>query len=245
MNPVIGLLYPGAGASDDFPALERRLDGAVRLPVVETAGGDVLHTVAELRRVGQVSNLLDGARRAVEHRPDALVWACTSGSFVFGRGGAEDQARRLGEYAGLPASSTSLAFARAVETLGFSRVAIAASYPEDLARHFRTFLADSGTAVVSLDSSGLPTAGEAGLLGLPDLVRMARAADRPEAQAVLIPDTAVHSLAWLDQLEEAVGKPVLTANQVTVWEGLRLAGRLQHLPGLGLLFREPEAAAAH
>jgi len=33
-----------------------------------------------------------------------------------------------------------------------------------------------------------------------------------------------------------VGKPVLTANQVTVWKGLQLLGRVPALPGLGILF---------
>ncbi|HEX2246505.1 MAG TPA: maleate cis-trans isomerase [Arthrobacter sp.] len=239
--PTIGLLYPGVGAEDDFPRLEQRLAGQLRLPVVTTAGGDVLHTVDTLLSVGSSANLLDGARRAAAFQPDAVMWACTSGSFVYGWAGAQEQARRIGEDLGLPASSTSLAFAHAVKQLGLSRVAIAASYPEDLARHFRRFLADASIDVVHLGSSGIATAGEVGLMGLEEITRMAVAADRPEAEAVLIPDTAMHSLAWLDELEDAVGKPVLTANQVTVWEGLRIAGLLRNFSGLGSLFRSTEA----
>jgi len=48
-------------------------------------------------------------------------------------------------------------------------------------------------------------------------------------------------------LEQAVGKTVLTANQVTVWEGLRIAGRLDGLgrvDGLGRLFRTADPAPA-
>jgi len=51
-----------------------------------------------------------------------------------------------------------------------------------------------------------------------------------------VPDTAMHSLAWVDELEAAAGMPVLTANQVTIFEGLRLSGRVPPLPGLGALF---------
>ena len=53
---------------------------------------------------------------------------------------------------------------------------------------------------------------------------MVAAADHPDAEAVLVPDTAMHTLAIVDKLEAAVGKPVLTANQVTVWKGLDLLG---------------------
>ena len=66
---------------------------------------------------------------------------------------------------------------------------------------------------------------------------MVTAADHPDAEAVLVPDTAMHTLAIIDQLEAAVGKPVLTANQVTVWKGLELLGPVPELPGLGALFR--------
>ena len=37
-------------------------------------------------------------------------------------------------------------------------------------------------------------------------------------------------------LEHALGKPVLTANQVSAWEGLRLAGVSCACAGLGALF---------
>jgi maleate cis-trans isomerase len=66
---------------------------------------------------------------------------------------------------------------------------------------------------------------------------MTVAVDVPEAEAVLVPDTAMHTLTCIDALEKALAKPVLTANQVTVWEGLRLAGASRPLPGLGALFR--------
>jgi maleate cis-trans isomerase len=61
--------------------------------------------------------------------------------------------------------------------------------------------------------------------------------DHPEAEAILQPDTALHTAAWLDELEERTGKIVLTANQVSVWKGLQLAGNTKPRPGLGRLLR--------
>ena len=37
---AVGLLYPGHSAEDDYPALEARLDGSIRLPVVITSVGE-------------------------------------------------------------------------------------------------------------------------------------------------------------------------------------------------------------
>lgn len=244
---TVGLLYPGYGAEDDFPALEERLraDGHdVSLPLVHTSVGEDAHRVDALLDLGGHERLVEGARTlAAEHRLDTLMWACTSGSFVFGWDGAHQQVERLAEATGLPTSSTSLAFVSACRALGVSRVSIAASYPEDVAEHLRTFLRSGGVEVTALGSHDIYTAAEVGTLGRDEVIAMVAGADRSDAEAVLVPDTAMHSLSWLPDLEAAAGMPVLTANQVTVFEGLRLSGRVPALPLLGALFARENAGA--
>lgn len=238
-RPVaVGLLYPGYGAEDDFPALEAKLAGRVRLPLVHTSVGEDAHRVDALLDLGSETRLAEGARRLADSRPDSIMWACTSGSFVFGWEGARRQVKAIEEAQGKPASSTSFAFVAAVQELGLRRVAVAASYPEDVAARFVDFLRYGGIEVVTWGSRDIMTAAEVGTLGRDDVLRLATDHDHPQAQAVLVPDTAMHSLLLLDDLEAAVGKPVLTANQVTVWQGLRLADGPTSLPGLGRLFAQ-------
>lgn len=233
---TVGLLYPGFGAEDDFPALERRLSPPFRLPLVHTSVGEDAHRVDALLDLGSTARLAQGAEELRRHNPDAVMWACTSGSFVFGWEGAHQQVAGVADALRLPVSSTSLAFVHALEALGVTRVAVAASYPEDVAIHFVDFLRHGGAETVSFGSHGIYTAAEVGLLERDAVIGMVRAADVPEADAILVPDTAMHSLAWLDDLDAAVGKPVLTANQVTIWEGLRIAGAPTAQPGMGRLF---------
>ena len=234
--PTVGLLYPGHSAEDDFPALEDRIAGAVRLPVVITSVGEDAHRVDALLDLGGNTRLADGAAQLAPQKPDAVMWACTSGSFVFGMQGAAEQVSAVSAAAGVPASSTSFAFVDALRHLGIGKVAIAASYPDDVAQHFVGFLSDGGVQVVSMGSHGIVTAAEVGTLEPAQVVAMVTAADHPDAEAVLVPDTAMHTLAIIEDLEAAVGKPVLTANQVTVWKGLELLGPVPALPGLGALF---------
>ncbi|MGA9100575.1 maleate cis-trans isomerase family protein [Aeromicrobium sp.] len=237
MTTTVGLLYPGWGAEDDFPALEARIGDAVRLPLVHTSVGEDAHRVDALLDLGSAKRLADGAEDLRPHHPDSVMWACTSGSFVFGWDGAREQAQGVADLLQLPVSSTSIAFVEALTAMGLSRVAVAASYPEDVAVHFVDFLGKGGVETVSFGTHGIYTAAEVGLLTQEQVIAMVTSADTDEAQAVLVPDTAMHSLMWLDELEAAVGKPVLTANQVTVWEGLRIAGAPTQLEGLGALFR--------
>jgi maleate cis-trans isomerase len=233
---TVGLLYPGHSAEDDYPALEARLDGAVRLPVVITSVGEDAHRVDALLDLGRAERLASGASELAAARPDAVMWACTSGSFVFGPEGARNQASGVAAALGVPASSTSIAFVDALRQLGLHRVAVAASYPKDVARHFVRFLMAGGAEVVSMGSHGIITAAEVGTLRTDQVVAMVKAADHPDAEAVLVPDTAMHTLAIIEELEAAICKPVLTANQVTVWKGLQLLGPVPHLSGLGSLF---------
>lgn len=234
----VGLLYPGHSAHDDFPALQARLGAAgPRLPLVHTSVGTDAHRVDDLLDLGSSERLLAGARDLiVDHHVDALMWACTSGSFVFGWEGAHAQVGELAEATGLPTSSTSLAFVNACADLGLQQVAVAASYPQDVAEHFVAFLDRGGVQVNAMGSHDILTAAEVGTLGRDDVLTLVGSVERTGAQAVLVPDTAMHTLAWIEDLERALGLPVLTANQVTIFEGLRLLGPVPALPGLGALF---------
>jgi maleate cis-trans isomerase len=237
MTTTIGFLYPGFSAEDEYPTVERMLGGRVRMPVVHTLMRTDAHRIDALLDIGGDDVLADGARELRELGVDAAVWACTSGSFVFGRDGAAQQVAGVRAVAGVPATSTSFAFTDALTALGITSVAVAATYPDDVARRFVDFLGGVGVAVVSLSCRGIITAAEVGTLGRDAVLDFVAANDHPAAEAIVVPDTALHTVAWLDELEARVGKPVLTANQVSVWAGLRLAGDTEPRAGLGTLFR--------
>lgn len=95
---------------------------------------------------------------------------------------------------------------------------------------------------------GIWTGDEVGQVKQEDVLRFACANDHSDAQAVLIPDTALHTAAFLPELEAEAGKIVLTANQVTMWEALRLAGYLTPQSNLGRLMtleKETKDATTH
>ncbi|MDX2594726.1 MULTISPECIES: maleate cis-trans isomerase family protein [Streptomyces] len=237
---ALGFLYPGHSGEDDYPRIEQLLGSDIRLDVVHTDIGEDAHRVDALREMGSAERLAEGMEGLRLSGADTVVWACTSGSFVYGWEGAQEQVRTLARLGGMPASSTSFAFVHAARELGVRRVAVGATYPEDVAALFADFLRAGGVEVVATRSSGVVTAAEVGTWGEEEVLTLARSADGPDAEAVLLPDTALHTAAHLSLLEKSLSKPVLTANQVSVWEGLRLADRRVNAPTLGTLFtREP------
>lgn len=254
---TLGILYPGHSAEDDYAWCEARLrrEGhTVSLPLVHTGVGEDAHRVDALLDLGGPGRLAEGADRllrgpqgspgphdaaAARTHPDVLVWACTSGSFVFGWEGAHQQVAELALHTGLPTTSTSLAFVQACRRLDLNRVAVAASYPQDVAQAFVDFLGHAGIEVTAMGSHDIVTAAEVGTLGREEVLALAAGVDATDAEAVLVPDTAMHTLSWLDDLEAITGQVVLTANQVSVHEALALAGGVPAVPGLGTLFATP------
>jgi maleate cis-trans isomerase len=231
---ALGFLCPSHSAEDDYPRIEQLLGSDVRVELVHTDAGEDAHRTDALGRLGTPERLATGVQELRHAGAEAVVWACADGSFGYGREGAHEQVRSLARAAGMPASSTAFAFVHAIRELGAGRVAVGAAYPEDVTALFADFLRADGIEVVGVHTAQGGARDEAAVLSL------ARSADRPEAEAVLLPDTALRTAAHVPVLEKELGKPVLTASQVTVWEALRLADRRVNAPELGALFtREP------
>jgi maleate cis-trans isomerase len=233
----LGFLYPGYSAEDDYPRIAAMVDPPAEFSVVHTSLGEDAHREDALLDAGSAWRLAEGAAELGRRGVDSAMWACTSGSFVFGVDGARQQARAVEDLLGVPVSSTSLAFVDALHALGARSVAVAATYPVDIAALFEKFLADCGIRVTQTSGLGIITAVESASLGREQVLALARANNHRDAEVVLLPDTALHTVAWLEALEEACAKPVLTANQVTVWQALRLAGHPANQRGLGRLFQ--------
>lgn len=233
----VGFLYPGYAAEDDYPRLAEMVQPPVRAELVHTSIGEDAHRVDALRDMGSTSRLLEGAEALAARNVSSVVWSSTSASFVYGWDGAKKQATVLEDALGVPASTTAFAFVAAANTLDIPRVGVIATYPEDIARLFKEFLNAGGIEVCEVMSHGIITASEVGTLGKDEVLEMVERNDHQRADALLIPDTALHSAAWIDELETVADMPVLTANQVTFWEALRLAGYLRRQEGLGSLFR--------
>ena len=101
-------------------------------------------------------------------------------------------------------------------------------------------------AQVPVDDAPPPLAEGVELLGeFPDAALaapryLARRADGPGADGVFIACTALPTLPVIEPLEEDLGKPVITANQATMWETLRLSGvATSSMGGRGSLYRRP------
>ena len=152
----------------------------------------------------------------------AVALACTSMSFAGGRQGESELLRRIAEVSGTQASTTSTGMARAFQGLGVRRVALVTPYVAEINASLVEFLRQCGVSVVALESTEM-IRGIAEMT--PDDIRtLVLRACSPEADAVFISCTNLATAFLIDELEQAAGRPVMSANQVTIWDALRLGG---------------------
>jgi maleate isomerase len=74
-----------------------------------------------------------------------------------------------------------------------------------------------------------------------ELYGWARTQVPPEAEAVLFSGNGFRAIGVIAALEEDLGRPVLTANQVAFWYALREAGVRASVNGYGRLFSTPNS----
>ncbi len=165
--------------------------------------------------------------------PLVTAYACTSGSFVGGLAGEAALVAAM-EDAGAPAAvTTSGALLIALRHLGITRIAAVTPYTEDLTAGLGDYLGEAGVEVVA--TAGLGLTSEIWTVPYETTADLVRDTDSPDAEAIFVSCTNLPTYDVIAALEADLGKPVLTANQVTMWSALTLAGRQAVGPGQRLL----------
>jgi len=165
--------------------------------------------------------------------PEVYAYACTSGSFVRGRDGERELVRTM-RAAGAPAAvTTSGALLESLTHLGVDSVAVATPYDDEVTTRLGGFLAEAGIAVVGDAALGLT--GQIWQVPYAVTADLVRRADTAAAQAVVVSCTNLATYDIVAELEAELGKPVVTANQATMWSALRVVDRAAVGPGQRLL----------
>ena len=169
---------------------------------------------------------------------EMVAYVCTGGSFFRGPEYDEDMVRRIEEASGVPAVATARAAADALRSLGANRISIVTPYPDWERAAMRTYYEALGFELLSLD--GDESAYQAGARGICDpspesVLDFAVAHCRPEAEALFCACTAWRSVEVVDELERRLSRPVVTANQATIWACFKKLGISGHRPGFGSL----------
>lgn len=188
-----------------------------RLPYVP-----VTMTVEMAEAISDVRAVHRATQDVLTPEPLVVAYSCSSGSFVDGVAGERGLVQTM-RAAGAPAAvTTSGALTEALDLLGVTRLAIATPYVEPVTRRLIDYLAECGVETTS--SVGLGLISHIWRVSYSEVVDIVRSVDRRDADALFISCTNLPTYDIIAPLERALGKPVLTANQVTMWAALRTMG---------------------
>lgn len=187
----------------------------------------------------ELEKMIDFVPRASIELSHALMdvygFGCTSGSLVKGLGYDQEIIARIQKETGKPATTTATACIQAFKAYEIKKISLATPYEKWLNEKEKTFFEGNGVQVLAMDGLGLPEAEAIASVDPGRIYRMAKAVDRPEAEAIFISCTDFRGAEAIHMLEQDLGKPVFTSNQVTLWAMLKLAGVKSPITGYGRL----------
>ena len=205
----------------------------VDLLITRTPFVDDTVTVDFVLEISDERQLREGVRSVIAGRADTVAYACTSASFVRGRAGEEELRAGMLRAGAARALTTSGALVEALGTLGARKVAVATPYLPELSVHLDRFLGEHGIDVVRHDALGLDR--EIWAVPYARTAQLIRDVDHPEAEAIVVSCTNLPSYDLIGPLERELGKPIVSANQATVWAALRAIGAAAVGPGQRLI----------
>lgn len=191
------------------------------------------HGGQEERNRSQIAHLDECAALLAMVRPDVVVLAHTATSYTLGREQEATLMKRLAGHYGMPFVTAFGSVVAALRHLGARRVALGTPYDEEMTRRGRAHLELHGVAVCHAER----LAGVSNIYEEPPerAAQLARAADRPDADAVFLSGVGLPTLPVLGALERELGKPVLSSAAAMMWHALRTAGVTPSIEGHGRL----------
>lgn len=209
----------------------------------------VIPHAARLRMTGPYFMALDDllprvaetAATLADAKCDPIVFHCTANSMAEGIEGERRISRTISEATGAKATTTAAATMAALQRLGAKRIVLVSPYGRATHEHELEFMAQVGIEVVG--ERNLDLAGSDAYCGMPpsDWVEVMTGMKNDRADAYFVSCANIRATEVIEEMEATLGRPVLTSNQLVIWQALRLAGIDEAIPGLGRL---AEAAAA-
>ena len=199
-----------------------------RVPFEGECEPEALAAMAE-RLTASTDSILPGGRL------DAVIYSCTSGTAAIG---AESVARSINASRPNAAVITPITAAHeAFETLGLQKISVLTPYTNEVTANTVAALEAGGAETVMTMCFGIEGSDDISAVTPESILHAAVEADHPDADGLFISCTDFRAAQMIEDIEASIGKPVVTANQVTFWSAIRKGGYEKKISGFGRLLR--------
>ncbi len=185
-----------------------------------------------------IEHMADAASRLQpDMKPEVISYGCTSGSIVNGEQAVFDQIVKGAPWARPMCIVTGVV--DALKALGTQKLVVGTPYLDEINTVEAEFLVQKGFNILDIQGLNLETGIEFGQVTPAYWKEFAVQIDQPEADAVFLSCGGIRALEVAQEIEQIIGKPVITSNQAQFWSCLRRAGISDALTGFGQLFDCP------
>ncbi len=180
------------------------------------------------------------ARIQPDLKPDVVSYSCTSGSIVIGETRVMEEISKGAPWARPMCLVQGVL--DALNELGAKKLVVGTPYLDEVNTAEAEYLLAKGFEVLDIQGLNLATGTEMGQVTPAFWKEFAIAIDRSDADAIFLSCGGIRSLEVAAEIEDAVGKPVITSNQAQFWSCLRRAGIPDEPSGFGQIFSHPGAS---
>ncbi len=219
MTARIGLIIPSSNRMVEEEMVRSIPPGvAAHVARLRMTGAHRLTIDRLLPRVEEATAMLTDARC------DVVAFHCTANSMAAGAAGEAELLAALCRAGAPQATTTATAIRHAFETLGARRIVLLTPYNAETTEEEAEFLQAAGYEV--LYACGCALRGSDEYCATPPKFWRDRVLDvaRPEADAYLLSCANISVFPVIEEIEEKLDRPVVTSNQVVIWEALSLLG---------------------
>ncbi len=188
-----------------------------------------------------IDHMADAAARLQpDTKPQVISYSCTSGSIVIGEERIMAEIKKGAPWAKPMCLVTGVV--DALRELGAKNIVVGTPYLDEINTAEAEFLIAKGFNLLDIQGLNLTTGIEFGCVTPAYWKSFAQAIDRPDADALFLSCGGIRALEVVAEIEDLIGKPVITSNQAQFWSCLRRAGITDQLTGFGRIFSLPGAA---
>ena len=187
-----------------------------------------------------IDNLEGAARLLADARVDQIAFNCTAVS-TFNPAAEPAISKRIVDATNTTALTTAQALVAALHHFSAHRMVLVTPYIEAVTKREKIFFEHHGFDVVHDVSYGIDSNWDMAQQAPSTWLDFTLANRRGDADAYVLSCTAIDSAVVIDQLEQALGKPVLTSNQALAWYCQRRGGITQPVQGFGKLLASTNA----
>jgi len=166
---------------------------------------------------------------------NTIAYGCTSGTIAIGENVITKKINEVKKkcYVTTPITAALKAF----KSLSLNKIAVLTPYPELVNKTIFNFLTTHNIEITSFSSYNIDSDLDVGRIRKETILKTIQSIDHSDADSIFISCTAMPVLNIIEDIENFVSKPVLSSNQVIIWDCLRSVKINSSISGYGQLFK--------